>query len=121
MCPAPCEGGALKALSVRSATAPTPGTLSCLALAAFAAEKAPRSKTGLKMPHPEQPEAKLIDSIVEPERYAFADADPFVDRWTYWFSDLFENNGGELGGPGRNIFYDYIRANVRIHGRKAYW
>src|SRR5437870_2475651 len=25
MCPAPCEGGALKALSVRSATAPTPG------------------------------------------------------------------------------------------------
>jgi hypothetical protein len=64
---------------------------------------------------------KLIDSIIEPERYAFADADPFVDRWAYWFSDLFENNGGELGTPGRNIFYDYIRANLRLNTPYNEW
>src|SRR5437660_987012 len=58
MCPAPCEGGALKALSVRSATHHVLVTLSCLAMAAFAAETAPMSKIGVKMPHPEQPEAQ---------------------------------------------------------------
>jgi hypothetical protein len=58
---------------------------------------------------------KLIDSLVEPERYAFQEEDPFVDRWTYWFSDLFGNNGGELGTQGRNLFYDYIRASLRLN------
>jgi hypothetical protein len=32
---------------------------------------------------------KLIASIVEPERYQFQEEDAFVDRWTYWFNDLF--------------------------------
>ena len=40
---------------------------------------------------------KLIDSLVEPERYAFSEEDPFVDKWTYWFSDLYGNNSGQLG------------------------
>ena len=57
---------------------------------------------------------KLIDSLIAPERYAFSEEDPFVDRWTYWFSDLFSNSGGDLGTPGRNIFYDYIRMSLRL-------
>jgi hypothetical protein len=58
---------------------------------------------------------KLIDSLIEPERYQFQESDPFLDRWTYWFSDLFGSNGAELGTAGRNIFYDYIRAVLRIN------
>lgn len=58
---------------------------------------------------------KLIDELIAPERYQFQDQDPFVDRWTYWFSDLFGSNGGELGTAGRNIFYDYIRAVLRLN------
>jgi Protein of unknown function (DUF1553)/Protein of unknown function (DUF1549) len=58
---------------------------------------------------------QLIDELAAPERYQFQDQDPFVDRWTYWFSDLFGSNGGELGTAGRNIFYDYIRAVLRLN------
>ena len=58
---------------------------------------------------------KLIEGIVRPERYQFSDSDPFVDRWTYWFSDLFGSAGAELGTAGRNIFYDYIRAVLRLN------
>jgi hypothetical protein len=58
---------------------------------------------------------KLIEGIVRPERYQFSDSDAFVDRWTYWFSDLFGSAGAELGTAGRNIFYDYIRAVLRLN------
>ena len=58
---------------------------------------------------------KLIDSIVQPERYAFSEEDSFVDRWTYWFSDLFGSNAGQLGAQGRNLFYDYIRMCLRLN------
>jgi len=58
---------------------------------------------------------KLIDSIISPERYEFQEEDPFVDRWAYWFNDLFGNSGGELGTQGRNIFYDYIRFSLRLN------
>jgi hypothetical protein len=58
---------------------------------------------------------KLIDSIIEPERFEFQEEDPFVDRWTYWFNDLFGNNGGDLGTQGRNIFYEYIRFSLRLN------
>ena len=58
---------------------------------------------------------KLIDLLIAPERYPFSEEDPFVDRWTYWFSDLFNNSGGDLGTPGRNIFYDYIRMSLRLN------
>jgi hypothetical protein len=64
---------------------------------------------------------KLIDSIVQPDRYAFADEDAFVDRWAYWFSDLFGNNAGYLGEQGRDIFYDYIRASVRLNVPYNQW
>jgi len=57
---------------------------------------------------------KLIDLLVQPERFQFQENDPFVDRWAYWFCDLFGSNGAELGTAGRNIFYDYIRAVLRL-------
>jgi hypothetical protein len=58
---------------------------------------------------------KLIDSLVEPTRYQFAEEDPFVDRWTYFLNDLYGNNAGDLGVEGRNIFYDYIRTCIRLN------
>ena len=33
---------------------------------------------------------------------------PFLDRWTYWFGDLFRSNAGHLHAKGRGIFYDYL-------------
>src|SRR5579864_558327 len=33
---------------------------------------------------------------------------PFVDKWTYFFGDLFRNSASELGAPGRNLLRDYI-------------
>ena len=62
-----------------------------------------------------QKREKLIETLVRPERYQFQENDPFVDRWTYWFSDLFGSAGAELGTAGRNIFYDYIRAVLRLN------
>lgn len=32
---------------------------------------------------------------------------PFLDRWTYWFGDLFRSNDGHLA-KGREVFYDYL-------------
>jgi hypothetical protein len=32
---------------------------------------------------------------------------PFLDRWTYWFGDLFHSNDGHLG-KGREVFYDFV-------------
>ena len=32
---------------------------------------------------------------------------PFLDRWCYWFGDLFRLNDGHLS-KGREIFYDYL-------------
>ena len=33
---------------------------------------------------------------------------PFLDKWTYFFGDLFRNSAGELGARGRNLLRDYI-------------
>jgi hypothetical protein len=33
---------------------------------------------------------------------------PFVDKWTYFFGDLFRNSAAELGARGRNLLRDYI-------------
>ena len=33
---------------------------------------------------------------------------PFLDRWTYFFGDLFRVSAAELGPPGRNLFRDYL-------------
>jgi hypothetical protein len=33
---------------------------------------------------------------------------PFLDKWTYFFGDLFRNCSAELGARGRNLLRDYI-------------
>lgn len=33
---------------------------------------------------------------------------PFLDKWTYFFGDLFRNSAAELGARGRNLLRDYI-------------
>src|SRR6185503_6645888 len=33
---------------------------------------------------------------------------PFLDKWTYFFGDLFRNSAAELGPRGRNLLRDYI-------------
>ena len=58
---------------------------------------------------------RLIDSLVSPERFQFQEEDPFVDRWTYWFCDLYSNSSADLGTQGRNLFYDYIRFSFRLN------
>jgi hypothetical protein len=32
---------------------------------------------------------------------------PYLERWTYWFGDLFRSNDGHLN-KGRELFYDYL-------------
>ncbi len=34
--------------------------------------------------------------------------EPFVDRWTYFFGDLFRNGAAQLGQGGRNLFHGYL-------------
>ena len=59
---------------------------------------------------------KLIDNIISPERFEFQEEDAFVDRWTYWFNDLFGNSGGKSGHPGpRYYMTDYIRFSLRLN------
>jgi hypothetical protein len=52
---------------------------------------------------------KLIDSLVATPVAGLRGqlTTPFLDRWTYWFGDLFRSNDGHLS-KGREIFYDYI-------------
>jgi len=57
---------------------------------------------------------RLIDSLVEPQRYQFEEGDPFVDRWTYWLNDLYLNSTADLGAEGRNVYYDYLRTSIRL-------
>lgn len=52
---------------------------------------------------------KLIDSLFPPlpvPGMRSVSEDPFFDRWTYFFCDLFRN--GQLLQEGINTFYDYI-------------
>ena len=39
---------------------------------------------------------------------------PYLDRWTYFFSDLFRNASAELGVKGRNLFWDYIHTALLL-------
>jgi Protein of unknown function (DUF1549)/Protein of unknown function (DUF1553) len=52
---------------------------------------------------------KLIDSVVATPVAGLRGqlTTPFLDRWTYWFGDLFRINDGHLS-KGREIFYDYV-------------
>jgi len=52
---------------------------------------------------------KLIDSLMAASVAGLRRklSTPFLDRWTYWFGDLFRSNDGHLA-KGREIFNDYI-------------
>lgn len=52
---------------------------------------------------------KLIDSLTATPVAGLRRrlSTPFLDRWTYWFGDLFRSNDGHLN-KGRELFYDYI-------------
>ncbi|MSO23048.1 MAG: DUF1549 domain-containing protein [Acidobacteria bacterium] len=52
---------------------------------------------------------KLIDSLVATPVAGLRGqlTTPFLDRWSYWFGDLFRINDGHLS-KGREIFYDYL-------------
>jgi hypothetical protein len=41
-------------------------------------------------------------------------SDPFLDRWTYFFGDMFKNAAAEIGVKGRNIFWDYIHTALLL-------
>ena len=53
---------------------------------------------------------KLIDALVATPIGGKIDKPetPFLDKWTYFFGDLFRNCASELGARGRNLLRDYI-------------
>jgi hypothetical protein len=53
--------------------------------------------------------SKLVDSLMETSVAGRRTrlSTPFLDRWTYWFGDLFRSNDGHLN-KGRELFNDYI-------------
>jgi hypothetical protein len=52
---------------------------------------------------------KAIDALMTTPylKHLVRDEFPFVDRWTYFFGDLFRNGVAQLG-KGRNLFHDYL-------------
>ncbi len=52
---------------------------------------------------------KLVDSLLSTPTAGLRSrlVKPFLERWTYWFGDLFRSNDGHLS-KGREVFYDYI-------------
>ena len=40
---------------------------------------------------------------------------PFLDRWTFFFSDLFRNTGQNLAAKGRNLFWDYLNMALLLN------
>ena len=81
-----------------------------------------------RIPQPEQVRAfvadkdaakrdKLIDELtnakVDPAAIPHPSA-PFLDRWTYFFGDLFKNAGPEIGIKGRNLFADFINTALLL-------
>jgi hypothetical protein len=55
----------------------------------------------------------LTDAKVDPAAIPHPAA-PFLDRWTYFFGDLFKNAGAEIGIKGRNLFADYINTALLL-------
>jgi Protein of unknown function (DUF1549)/Protein of unknown function (DUF1553) len=53
--------------------------------------------------------AKVIDALMTTPylKHLVRDEAPFVDRWTYFFGDMFRNGSAQLGN-GRNLFHDYL-------------
>ncbi len=63
-----------------------------------------------------QKRAKLIDSLFPPlpvTGMRSVSQAPFLDRWTYFFSDLFRN--GQLLEEGINTQYDYIYKTLTLN------
>ncbi len=60
---------------------------------------------------------KLVDELtnakVDPAAIPHPSA-PFLDRWVYFFGDLFKNAGAEIGIKGRNLFADYIHTALLL-------
>jgi hypothetical protein len=52
---------------------------------------------------------KVVDRLMSTPylKHLVRDEFPFVDRWTYFFGDLFRSGTAQLG-KGRNLFYDYL-------------
>ncbi len=55
---------------------------------------------------------KLTDAKVDPG--GFHPSFPYLDRWTYFFSDLYKNGSGEVGTRGRNLFRNYIHTALLL-------
>ena len=72
---------------------------------AFAADKDPAKRDKLV--------DELTDAKVDPAAIPHPSA-PFLDRWTYFFGDLFKNAGAEIGIKGRNLFADYIHTALLL-------
>src|SRR5215467_6208025 len=53
---------------------------------------------------------KMIDAILSTPIEGRLDKTetPFLDKWTYFFGDLFRNSAAELGARGRTLLRDYI-------------
>ena len=56
---------------------------------------------------------ELTDAKVDPDAIPHP-THPFLDRWTYFFSDLFRNAAPELGVKGRNLFWDYLNTALLL-------
>jgi hypothetical protein len=56
---------------------------------------------------------ELTDAKVDPAAIPHPSG-PFLDRWTYFFGDLFRNTAAELGVKGRNLFWDYIHTAILL-------
>jgi hypothetical protein len=60
---------------------------------------------------------KLVDSLLATPIQGKIDKPetPFLDKWTYFFGDLFRNSAGELGARGRNNLRDYIYSALLLN------
>jgi hypothetical protein len=56
---------------------------------------------------------QLTDAKVDPAAIEHPTS-PFLDRWTYFFCDLFKNAAAEIGVKGRNLFWDYIHTALLL-------
>lgn len=50
---------------------------------------------------------RLIDQLI--------DSDAFVDRWAYWFGDLFRNCQNRIGWDARDNFDAWVRESIRTN------
>lgn len=58
---------------------------------------------------------KLVDEMmaISTKGVTSKPSTPFLDRWTYFLSDLFRVNN--LQGPGRTLLYNYLRNSLTVN------